>query len=31
MAWRLEGTYFENCNCDMVCPSPPVRLNAKGE
>jgi hypothetical protein len=20
MAWRLEGTYFENCPCDMVCP-----------
>ena len=20
MAWRLEGTYFENCNCDVVCP-----------
>lgn len=20
MAWRLDGTYFENCNCDMVCP-----------
>ena len=20
MAWRLSGTYFENCNCDMVCP-----------
>jgi hypothetical protein len=20
MAWRLEGTYFENCNCDAVCP-----------
>jgi hypothetical protein len=20
VAWRLEGTYFENCNCDMVCP-----------
>src|SRR5690349_18745777 len=20
MAWQLEGTYFENCNCDMVCP-----------
>ena|SRR6266480_776915 len=19
MAWHLEGTYFENCNCDMVC------------
>jgi hypothetical protein len=20
MVWRLEGTYFENCSCDMVCP-----------
>ena len=20
MAWRLKGTYFENCNCNMVCP-----------
>jgi hypothetical protein len=20
MAWRLEGTYIENCNCDLVCP-----------
>ena len=20
MAWNLEGTYFENCNCDWVCP-----------
>ncbi|MDP9455501.1 MAG: DUF1326 domain-containing protein [Actinomycetota bacterium] len=20
MAWRLEGTYVENCNCDVVCP-----------
>jgi hypothetical protein len=20
MAWRLEGTYFENCSCDMICP-----------
>ena len=20
MAWRLEGTYFETCNCDMVRP-----------
>jgi hypothetical protein len=20
MAWRLQGTYFENCSCDMVCP-----------
>ena len=20
MAWRLQGTYIENCNCDVVCP-----------
>lgn len=20
MAWQLEGTYFENCNCDVACP-----------
>jgi hypothetical protein len=20
MAWRLDGTYFESCSCDMVCP-----------
>jgi hypothetical protein len=20
MAWRLEGTYFENCNCNVTCP-----------
>jgi len=20
MAWQMEGTYFENCSCDMVCP-----------
>jgi hypothetical protein len=20
MAWRLEGTYSENCTCDVVCP-----------
>lgn len=20
MSWQLKGTYFENCNCDMVCP-----------
>ncbi|HKX16715.1 MAG TPA: DUF1326 domain-containing protein [bacterium] len=20
MAWSLKGTYFENCNCNMVCP-----------
>jgi hypothetical protein len=20
MAWRIEGRYFENCNCEVVCP-----------
>ncbi|QDW29604.1 DUF1326 domain-containing protein [Arthrobacter sp. KBS0702] len=20
MPWHIEGTYFENCNCNMVCP-----------
>ena len=20
MAWRLDGTYFESCSCDMLCP-----------
>jgi hypothetical protein len=20
MAWRLSGSYFENCNCDVLCP-----------
>ena len=20
MAWKLDGTYFENCNCDVLCP-----------
>jgi hypothetical protein len=20
MSWQVEGTYFENCNCDFACP-----------
>ncbi len=20
MAWRLDGTYFENCTCEVTCP-----------
>jgi hypothetical protein len=20
MSWQLEGSYFENCNCDFACP-----------
>ena len=19
-SWKLEGDYFEGCNCDIVCP-----------
>ena len=27
MAWQLQGTYFENCSCDMVCPCTTSGLN----
>jgi hypothetical protein len=30
--WRLSGDYFENCNCDVVCPclvSPAAPLTAQ--
>jgi hypothetical protein len=20
VAWKLRGTYFETCSCDLVCP-----------
>jgi hypothetical protein len=20
MAWKLEGSYFETCSCEVVCP-----------
>lgn len=20
MSWKIEGEYFENCNCDILCP-----------
>lgn len=29
MAWRLEGTYFESCSCDEVCPCTWSALTAK--
>src|SRR2546423_5014370 len=29
MAWRLDGTYFESCSCDAVCPCPWSALTAK--
>ncbi|HUY56587.1 MAG TPA: DUF1326 domain-containing protein [Candidatus Micrarchaeaceae archaeon] len=28
MSWKLEGTYFENCNCDWVCPCSVTSLTA---
>ncbi len=31
MAWRLEGTYFENCNCDVVCPCSATSLALPGD
>jgi hypothetical protein len=29
MAWRLEGTYFESCSCDAICPCTWSALTAK--
>jgi len=29
MAWTLEGTYFENCSCDTICPCTWSGLTAK--
>jgi hypothetical protein len=31
MAWQLEGTYFENCNCDMICPCTTSGLSAPSD
>ncbi|HKU31023.1 MAG TPA: DUF1326 domain-containing protein [Arthrobacter sp.] len=31
MPWHLEGTYFENCNCDMVCPCSTSGLTAPAD
>lgn len=31
MAWHLEGTYFENCNCDVVCPCTTSALTAPAD
>ena len=28
MSWKLDGTYFENCNCDWVCPCAVSSLTA---
>lgn len=29
MAWTIDGTYFENCNCEWVCPCSVSSLTAK--
>ena len=29
MVWRLEGTYFESCSCDAVCPCTWSAMTAK--
>jgi len=31
MAWNIAGTYFENCNCDMVCPCSTSGLTVAGD
>jgi len=29
MAWRFDGTYFESCSCDAICPCTWSALTAK--
>jgi hypothetical protein len=29
MSWRFEGTYFESCSCDTICPCTWSGLTAK--
>ncbi|AXS41188.1 DUF1326 domain-containing protein [Breoghania sp. L-A4] len=31
MAWSLEGTYFESCNCDTACPCLFLSTPTEGE
>lgn len=31
MTWHIEGTYFENCNCDMACPCSTSGLTAPAD
>jgi hypothetical protein len=31
MSWHVEGTYFENCNCDMACPCTTSGLTAPAD
>ncbi len=27
--WSMRGDYFENCNCDVICPCAPTRGQAR--
>ena len=27
--WRVDGEYFESCNCDFICPCPTSHLAAR--
>lgn len=31
MGWHLEGTYFENCNCNSICPCTSSGLSAPAD
>ena len=31
MAWRLDGTYFENCNCEVACPCSAADFSAPAD
>jgi hypothetical protein len=28
-AWQVQGQYYENCNCDFVCPCVPGQMSVK--
>jgi len=30
MSWKLDGTYFENCNCQFACPCSVTSFAAPG-
>jgi len=31
VSWHVEGTYFENCNCEMICPCATSGLTAPAD
>jgi hypothetical protein len=31
MAWQLDGTYFENCNCEVACPCTATAFSAPAD